>query len=374
MQIPSSPGSVSIGLRLVRDVLRTLDDSVRLVVAVRPGTDLGAMRDLLRRWGHPVRRVRWAEAAVPSLFAQDNAVTLIGDRGKRSLLLPRKDNRIGLLPGVRRRDLERAYGLSMRRSRLYWDGGNLCRDGSHCLVGANTLAQNMVENKRSAASVRRGLSQTFGGPVTVLGDVDEALHFERNRSKNLRFALEGGQADFHLDLDISLLGRMRAGEPPVAALASTEIDLDLVDDILERDELFVDHFLPPGEMRRIFLSNLGVGQRRRATYLAHYRDELERLGYRVVEIPDFRLLPDLNYLGRLNFTFNYLNVIAARNASGEAVCYYLSYGLDRIEQRVEEVYAAVGVRAIAVNPESPVTGNDIMLLRGGLHCATSKLR
>ncbi len=373
LQIPATPGGAAIGLRLVRDLLWTLDERVHLVVAVQPGSDIRALRALLDHWDQPARRVRWVESGVASPFAQDNAVTMVERGGGHCLLLPRDDQRIGLGQGLRRADLERGYGMTIRRSRFYFEGGEICRDGEHCLVSANTVARNMVAGGRDAESVLAGMARAFGLPVSMLGDLDEALEVARHGRSAPRSVSGRGAAESRLESDVTLLGRVIPGGPPVAAIAATAVSPDLLDGILENAQLFQDHFLPPGEMRSAFLSGLEVTMRRREPRLAHYRKTLAGLGYRIVEIPDVRLDPDLNPLGRVNFTFNYVNVVPARQWYGEAACYYLSCGMERVEAAVRATYAAAGLRAIPVNPDSAVSGNEIMLLGGGLHRATSKL-
>lgn len=373
IQIPSAPDGTAIGLKLLRDLLQNLDSHIRIKVTVRPGADLDTMNSLIERWQCDSGRVDFIEAQVGSLFAQDNAMTMHRQDGYHYLLLPKKDNRIGISKRIKKKRLERAYGLTFRRSKLYWDGGNICYDGNHCLIGSNTIALNMKRKKQAQEQVVQQFEEEFGSKVTVLGNIEESKQCLKSDDPNHPFLLEGGQADFHLDLDLCLLGEVRAGHPPLVAIADTEINFELLNDIVDQSSLFDQHFLPAEEMKAIYLANLGATMRRRKPYISAYRLQLEELGYQCITVPDFRLHPDLNYLGRLNFTFNYINVIPCASARSGPTCYYAGYGLEGIEKEVERVYGEAGIKARLVNPVASSTGNELMHLRGGLHCATSKL-
>ena len=198
--------------------------------------------------------------------------------------------------------------------------------------------------------------------LTVLGDAEEALRKLEPGSGG--YVSEGGQADFHIDLDLCCLGRAADGTAQVA-LADVDLGLAHCDAVLARDDLFAGHFLPPGAMRRVFERKARATAERRRPYLASYRAALEALGYAVVPVPDLRLAPTENYLDRVPLTFNYVNALPGLIA-GQRRVHLWHYGVPVLDEAADAAYRAAGVQPVVVS--DTVTAQETFRLLGGPHC------
>lgn len=79
-------------------------------------------------------------------------------------------------------------------------------------IGADTVAENVTRLGLTRDEVVQIFAAELGWPVTVLGDA-ACDRFDHGRNGVNR----SGQASYHVDLDVALLGRTRAKGP--AALA-----------------------------------------------------------------------------------------------------------------------------------------------------------
>ena len=371
LQMPQSPLSVSYGLNFLRDILAAFPNDVEILLLLRPGASPEGLRQLAGLWGQDTTRLTIVEQEVTNLFARDNMLPGSLASGEAALLLPRLSNNIGADQREEAKELSARLGLPVALSKLYWEGGNILFDGRHCLIGANTIARNRRELGLSPAQIKDAFAAELGAPVTVLGDVEEAFAvlLAQEEKRSPPFAIEGGQADFHIDLDIAFLGDGGAG--PQVALADAEVPDDALTEILAHDRLFEGHFLPPDIMREIFLKNTRATAARRAPYLASYRAALEDLGYEVVSLPGIGISPDLDYLGRVNTTFNYANVLPAASATGQRQVYLLPFGVSSLDDAAANTYLKAGLEPIFVG--NPKMANELLTLNGGLHCLCSKL-
>lgn len=118
--------AIPFALRLLRDLLRRLDRTTEFVVVVEPGADLDALAKIAGRLDAAAQaRIRFVPLRTISVFPQDNARAARDARGRAVLLVPRSFRATGaraddeIDPSV----AERAFGVPVRRSRLYWEGG-----------------------------------------------------------------------------------------------------------------------------------------------------------------------------------------------------------------------------------------------------------
>lgn len=373
LQIHQSPLSVSIGLKVLRAFLGVLPHSVTIAVLVRPTVSRGRFDALVRRWGADPNRLHLVPAWHPqNLFARDSAQAGVLSGGSTAILLPRPRPRSPEEQNsAEELEAERGLGFPVFRSRLFWEGGNLLFDGHSGLVGANTVAENMIRLEMEESEVMEAVAVELGGSFTALGDVEEAretLAADLDCRHPSR-AAEGGQADFHLDLDVALLGAVE-GEP-TAVVADPEMGLDFLPAILERDDLFQDHYLPPREMRAIFRDDLQWAVSIRKPRLAAYRKSLSEMGYRVRGIPDLRLMDERNHLGRVNTRFNYCNVLPGA-LEGRASVILFSYGVPDLDDAAFRVYGELGVEPVVLADDG-ITAGEVLALGGGVHCLASRL-
>lgn len=359
-------GPVCIGLRTLRDLLAGLDHSVRLLVTVKPGFSETKVRELLQTFpNYEADRILFWEHSHQTLFAQDNArLARVGD------------NSLLLLPGhaSAHRPGDSLYGapIPSLRSSLHWEGGNVLCDGRHVFVGANSIAANIRGLGLTEEQVRTAFSVEMGYPCVVLGDVALALDkaARGDRGVATRHAVDGGQADFHIDLDVCLLGNHPRTGLPMVALADPVLGYDYREEVLAQDELFQGHFCSPAEARELYRESLDRSVLRRRTLLESYLQRFEELGYDVIKMPDLRVLSDENYLARQNFTFSYCNALALNMAATPTVC-LLPTGLKEMEAKVEQLYGEVSVKVQWIGEAE--AAQELMAMRGGLHCFCSIL-
>lgn len=371
IQLSPAAGTVSHALLLLRDLLRCTDPDVQLVVVVEPGANLDGLRALVadlipvqqRRRAEDASgsRVRFVELPTRTVFAQDNARSARDAAGNPVLLVPR-----AFQPGASRADdelsprvAEAALGVRTVGSMLFWEGGNLISDSEHCFVGVDTIADNVSRLGLGAAEVLAILSAELGAPVAPLGELSRA------RSDGTRI-VSSGQASFHIDLDVALLGRYGRRNQPVALVADAARGLDFVERVLEREHLFRDHFVPPAVARTMIAGLYDAYARERHEQLLAYAGTLDGLGYKIVGVPDLRVDPAENVFGTINLDFGYCNVLAGLRR-GRPAAYYLRWGIPALDSAAESRLRSIGLEAVSV-ATSRRTANALMSLQGGLHC------
>ena len=376
LQLPESAPCVALGLKLLRALLETLPGATRFTVLARPGADHRRLDILLRRWGADPARVRFAGFPVAKLFARDNACCVVSGDGSPSLLLPRADARFDDDTDLHEHDdaqaVSEALAMPVLRSGLPWEGGNLLYDGHAAVVGANTIADAMNQLGLSEEQAVGALGEEFGVNFTVLGDVGEAraLHAAAIAGERPPYLLAGGQADFHVDLDVCLLGRCDG--VPTAVVADPDLGLEHLPAVLAHAPLFEHHHLPPRDMRRLLAVDLEATAAFRRPRLAAHARTLASLGYRVLRQPDLRLDPEHDSLGRVNTCFNYCNVLSGRQPDGSRTVYLLHYGVPALDEAASATFSGLGL-AVAPVAADGVTPNELMMLGGGLHCLGAPL-
>ena len=359
---------ICLGLRVVRDLMQVLGGEIDFCLTVKPGFEESSTRRLLEQFeGYRKEGVTFFEHGHQTLFAQDNARLGYLPSGDRALLVP------GALSPHRPSDVLYSAPLPILSSRLHWEGGNLLFDGHRLCIGANSVAQTMRHYGLTFDQALEAFATECGGRPLVLGSVEASLQKIADGERGLKtsHAVDGGQADFHIDLDVCLLGAPGVGEPPVAALADPEAGFNYLQDILDCSDLFQGHFFSPAEAREHFCRNLENSVARRSDLLTGYERSLRNNGYKVARIPDIRLVSDFNYLARVNLNFGYLNALSLRRGKAPTVC-LLPLGLERLEKEVERLYGLQGVSVAWIGEAH--SSRELASMRGGLHCLCSVLK
>jgi hypothetical protein len=365
---PFSP-TLSAALLLIRRLIEVLDESVKLSVAVEPGGNLEALHEIIGGFGKRAKeRVSLIELQMTSVFAQDNARGAASENGDPLVLIPR---------GFRQeREREREalntqlnleqFQLPIVRSNLYWEGGNIINDDRCCFIGIDHIRENMTRLGLSKDEVLALFHAEFGSEIEFLGSFeDTAYHPGEFRPYST------GQASFHIDLDLHVLGKVADGKAPVALLASPEAGLTQLELVLERKQIVADHFLSAEDAREHIDIEYRAYAEERLERLHSYRASLENRGYRVVDVPDLRIDPRDNLFSTRNLDFIYCNVISA-NHSGVPTIFYLPYNLEPLDALAEKAYRETGCNVVRVSKTGRLA-NFLMLFNGGLRCACSQI-
>ena len=368
LQMSPTRGTVSYALRLLRDLLLTLDSSVCFVVVVEPGADLDALSALARRFhSSAASRVRFVALRCISVFAQDNARAARDANGQPVLLIPRafRADSARAEDEMAPADAEAAFGMPVRRSGLFWEGGNIVHDDSRCFVGVDTIAENTGRLGLGREETLALLEAEFGMPVVPLGHADEA-HYDPSDEKRTT----SGQASFHIDLDVSLFGRFGRAARPRAVVADAARGLAFVDRVLATRRLVEGHFLPPRDIRRHLRAEYESSAAARHPALLEYAETLASHGYRVVGVPDLRIDPKMDVFQRLNLDFGFCNILPGLR-HGRPAAYHFTSGVRPLDADAARRFAMAGVESIPVSTSE--VASALRLLQGGLHCCCGSL-
>ncbi len=370
LRLQLSPHSETIpySLMLIRDLLRRTDPDVLLWVVVEPGANLDGLRDLSRNFhASAARRVRFVEGKSTTIFAQDNARAALDEDGQAVLLIPREFSR-----GQSRQDDElsidlarKQFGLPVLQSMFFWEGGNLLDAGPCCLIGVDSVGENMRRLGLRRQEVIQGLSAELGCEVVPVGDLSK-YHHKKGKEPS------SGQASFHLDLDISLLGRQGRQKKPRALIADPARGLDFLPAVLAKASLFRDHFVPPGQAKDLIEAEYDSYAHDRHPKLLAYCDLLESLGFHVVGVPDLRIDPKENLFKIRNFDFSYCNVLPGLR-NGRPAVHYLPWGIRELDLDAEKQFRLAGLQPVKISKDGRI-GNALMRWLGGLHCFCGPLR
>jgi hypothetical protein len=363
LQLSPTAGTIPYGLRLLRDLLHTLDPATRFVMVVEPGAHLDELSRLTDRLHPGARaRVRFVPLRIISVFAQDNARAARESSGRAVLMVPRAFR----AHDVRAEDeldpvaAERAFGVSVRRSRLHWEGGNIVHDEDWCFIGVDTVAENVARLGLTDEEVVGLFGAEFGMPVATIGR-RQAARFDRGEER----MASSGQASFHIDLDVAILGRFGRVQAPRAIVADAARGLDFVNDVLAVRRLVEGHFLPPRDIRRHLRAEYEGHAEARHPMLLEYAATLADRGYRIVGVPDLRVDPQMDVFRRVNLDFGYCNVLPGLKRGRPAVHYFVS-GIRALDADAARRLKLAGADPVAVS--TPELASALMLLCGGLHC------
>lgn len=112
-------------------------------------------------------------------------------------------------------------------------------DGVHCVIGVDTIAENMARLGLTEREVLDCLGAEYGTEIVSLGDLSQA-RFDPVQDK----LLATGQASYHIDLDVALLGQFGRNRWPRALIADPARGLDFLQAVLKKQGLFRNHFVP----------------------------------------------------------------------------------------------------------------------------------
>ena len=182
--------------------------------------------------------------------------------------------------------------------------------------------------------------------------------------------MSSGQASFHVDLDVALLGRFGRARRPRALVADAARGLDFVDDVLARRWRVEGHFLPARDIRRHVRAEYDACASARHPLLLEYAATLEEHGYRVTGVPDLRIDPRMDVFRRVNLDFGFCNVIPGLRGERPAVYHFVS-GVRRLDADASARMRLAGVEPVAVSNAD--VASALMLLQGGLHCCCGSL-
>jgi hypothetical protein len=362
LQISTAWGGTSIILGLTHDLLHRLDPSVRVVVLLDPQTNAADVRRLAHELLGRQPRVRLVPVDFATIFARDNALAARDARGRPALLVPRAvrtewDSGAPAFGASAARHL----GARLVRSRLYWHGGNVLFDGEALVIGADTVAENVTRLGLTGDEVLRLLAAELGREVVVLG-TPAGARFDHDGNR----VEPSGQASYHVDLDVALLGRPGGG-PPTALVADPRLGLALLPGVLARGSLTLSPHLPPARAREQAAREYRAAAREREPLLREYRRRLAGLGYRVVGVPELRTRPRRErVLGVTNLDAVYCNVLPGLNRGRPAV-HYLPWGIPPLDAAAERAFRAAGTRPVRVS-RTPELANAMMQRAAGLRC------
>jgi hypothetical protein len=370
LHLAPSSESASLALILLRDLLKVTDPTVSFSVVVQPGANIDGLQRLVGSFDADASsRVRFVEGVTSTIFSQDNALPALRHDGESVLLLPRE-----FLRGTTRAEdeltleaAESMFGVPVVTSRLNWQGGNLVGDGERYFVGVDTVGENMARFGLSSEEVLEVLAADLGAPVTPLGDLS-AVRFDPGTGT----VVTSGQAEYHLDLDLALLGRFGRKRKPRALVSDPALGIELLPRVLARRALVTGHFVPPAEARELIEAEVLGFAVKRHPRLLEYAATLEGLGYRVVGLPDVRVEASENLFATVNLSFGYGNVLPGLHRGRPAV-YYLPFGLTDLDRAAVECYRKAGVTPVAVTRHARVA-NGLMMLRAGLRCFCGRVR
>ncbi len=354
----------ALALTVLRDLLLHLDHALHVVVFIDPEVDPKHVEALARAYGAwDDRRVRVVAARSATAYSQDNARAAVDRHGFPALLVSR-----GFRPELGRDEdaipadeIGRALGVRVVRSRSYWEGGNILHDSEHCVVGADTIADNRLRLGLTDPEARRLLEADLGTTIHVIGDASRArFDFEHDT------IAPSGQASFHIDLDVSILGRVGRRAGPVALVADAEQGARLVEHVLRDRATLGRHLIPAARVRELLTKEFEAAAEERRAVLADYRATLRQIGYRIVGVPDVRVRRANGLFGDSRLDFTYCNVLPGLNAGRPSV-HYLPWGIPALDRAAEAQYRAAGVQPVRVSSD-PIVADALMRLSAGLHC------
>jgi hypothetical protein len=203
------------------------------------------------------------------------------------------------------------------------------------------------------------LAAEFGAPVHVLGRVSRAT-FDTSRDKLGR----SGQASYHIDLDVCPLGVIGRRSPAVL-LGDPDLGLRLLPRVLAHPSVRDAHGLG-AEGRRLLAREYRRVAGVRRPLLAGYRRQLERLGYRVVRVPELRADGKRRLVGVDALDVSYCNALPALHR-GKPALYYLPCGVPALDAAAERAIRRAGVLPVQLTSFAPLAGG-MMRLAAGAHC------
>lgn len=320
------------------DLCTLLPQDVQFEV-VAEGLAAAALPGLLQEWQLPLERIRIHPlhiSATPeqiyhpmTMWARDGSLLLNTAENQPVLLLPRsfrgdcqvdpKLNRhvvqgTGAAPACLSQSLPE---LTVRRSQLGFEGGDVVASRQSVLIGGEVVARNVQELKLSKAAVLELFQQQFGLPVHVVEPPPE----------------------FHLDLGFTFL------EDQTIAVADPAEGLRLAEG--------------NPDLKRLVQATLDKGVVDKYNRAAQ---QLVAVGYRVIR------LPNLCGVGLATPYLTYNNVLL-ENYGSTRRAYMPVYEVPALDDAARAVYQSQGFQVVSM-PSARFSTK----LWGAIRCATGDLR
>jgi hypothetical protein len=364
LHIAPAAGDTPIVITLLRDLEQRLDPATRLVTLIDSDTNASEIRRIARIAVKDRRRVRFVSVDFGTIFARDNAMAARDERGRPILLIPRT-LRTPLESDAKPLDVratERHLGVRVVRSRLHWHGGNILYDGATLAVGADTIAENVTRLGLSGDEVIDIFAAELGNDVTVLGNpASGRFNHAHNRIRS------SGQASYHLDLDVVLLGRTRSRRP-TALVADLRAGLTVLPDVLSRrrSRASAPYLATPGA-RALVAAEYRLTVRQRTPILAAYAEALASRGYRVIRVPQLQTRGTQEGPGGLpGWDFVYCNVLPGLNRGRPAV-HYTPWEIPRLDAAAARALRSARVRPVRIS-RTAYLASAMMERAAGLRC------
>jgi len=351
--------------QLVTNIVNGLPATERFLVLTNDRSAFTVARD-----DHP-GRVRFLELPFESpitIWTQDPFLVLTGPGDAITLLtsktFERADDR--LMADV----IAREGGYHVKKSELFFEGGNIVSDDEHILIGADTIRRNAVEFDVPDAEVVLRFEEELGRSVLVIGPFPQPIA--------------------HIDMAITPLGggRIAVADASAGAAIAERALKENPASVAEFERWTEEHFFGDPAIREL----IGIGGSLTAPHVAGRTAEmiaksrqvaplldgvaaaLEQNGYRVSRVP---LLwggpegePGADDKERMRAAYpmlTYNNVIIEADTAGRRV-YLPRYGWPAMDDAARDAWAALGF-----SPR-PIDGLTISAMYGGaLRCSVKVL-
>ncbi len=362
LQLSLAAGAAPLVLPLLRGLETQLDPDVPITLMIEPGRAAHALRRTAREVLRDPHRIRVEVATAATTFARDHSLAARARDGSPVMLVPRgfRPERGKEDAALDARRTRRALGVRVRRSRLYWQGGNILFDGHACLVGADTVRENMGRLGLAAEEIIAILEAEFGASVATLGELSRS-RYDGTQDHLVR----SGQASYHIDLDVCPLGVVDGGRPAVM-LTDPALGLAVLSGVLSHPRLASSHGLPARLGKRLQDEEYRRVAAQRGPRLDRYRRQLERLGYRVIALPELRVDSARRLVGIGNIDLSCCNALPAMHR-GRPSIYHLPWGIPAFDRLAERQWRRAGLRPVPLSNFASLA-HGMMELAAGLHC------
>jgi hypothetical protein len=269
--------------------------------------------------------------------------------------------------------ISEAAGYRMKRSGLFFEGGNIVSDAEHVLIGANTIRRNAIELKVPEQEVVLRFEEELGRRVLVIGPVPQPIA--------------------HIDMMLTPLGdgRLALADPAAGAQIAERALASDPESVAAFESWTEEHFFGHPRIRQVSLRDGALTapplrgrtrdmiekSRAMAPVLNEVAQSLETHGYRVLRIPMLMGGPETDaspsdegeYSVHASYPMlTYNNVLLESGAQGHRV-YVPRYGWTALDTAAHRAWAAVGFEA------RPIDGLTISAMYGGaLRCSVKVLR
>jgi hypothetical protein len=269
--------------------------------------------------------------------------------------------------------ISQAGGYRVKRSGLFFEGGNIVSDTEHVFIGANTIRRNAVELDLPEQEVVLRFEEELGRRVLVVGPVPQPIA--------------------HIDMMLTPLGNgaLALADAAAAAQIAEEALRDDPESVAAFETWTEEHFFGHPRIRQVSgrggaltaprlqgrTRDMIEKSRAVAPVLDDMARSLEFHGYRVVRIPMLMGGPETDasasdegeYSMHASYPMlTYNNVLLETGAGGRRV-YVPRYGWDALDDAAHRAWDANGFAP------QPIDGLTISAMYGGaLRCAVKVLR